>query len=150
MSEYKATIHWTRTTPDFLYDTYDRTHRCTFGGGSAVALSSAPEFRGNAALANPEELLVAALSSCHMLTFLALAAKKRLTVEAYEDEAIGRMTKNAAGKLYVSDVVLRPKVRFLGGVSAETFEAMHHRAHAECFIAHSVLTTVVVEPRLEG
>jgi organic hydroperoxide reductase OsmC/OhrA len=146
MSEYKATIRWTRKTPDFTYDTYDRTHEVQYGGGSAQALSSAPEFKGAAALTNPEELLVAALSSCHMLTFLAIAAKKRLVVNAYEDAAVGTMSKNAKGKLFVSSVVLRPKVTFTAQVDAATLEQLHHKAHEECFIANSVLTEVRIEP----
>ncbi len=145
MSEHHASIHWTRTTPDFTYDTYDRSHEVSYGGGSTQAVASAPEYKGNPKLANPEELLVAALSSCHMLTFLAIAAKKRLVVDAYDDAAVGRMTKNAKGKLFVSHVVLKPKVRFNGVVDKETLAELHHLAHAECFIANSVLTDVVVE-----
>jgi organic hydroperoxide reductase OsmC/OhrA len=142
MSEHKATIVWQRETSDFAYDTYDRTHTVTYGGGSSGSLAAAPEYKGNAKLPNPEELLVAALSSCHMLTFLAIAAKKRLTVDHYEDAAVGHMTKNADGKLYVSEVLLKPVVRFKDPVDEKTLADLHHRAHAECFIANSVLTKV--------
>lgn len=145
MSEHKATITWTRTTPDFVYDTYDRTHTCAFGGGSTIRMAAAPEYKGDAKLPNPEEQLVAALSSCHMLTFLAIAAKKRLVLDSYEDAAVGHMTKNEKGKLWVSEVVLRPKVRFAQPVDAATIEQLHHRAHEECFIANSVLTKVRVD-----
>ena len=145
MSEHHATIRWTRTTSDFTYDTYDRTHDVSYGGGSAQRLSSAPEFKGNDKLPNPEELLVAALSSCHMLTFLAIAAKKRLVVNAYEDAAVGTMSKNAKGKLFVSTVVLKPKVTFSTAVDAATIAHIHHVAHEECFIANSVLTDVRIQ-----
>lgn len=88
---------------------------------------------------------MAALSSCHMLTFLAIAARKRLVVDSYEDDAIGFMTKNAAGKLYISRVLLRPRVRFAESVDAEQVRSMHELSHRECFIANSVLTKVEVD-----
>ena len=145
MSEHVARTRWHRSTDDFRYETYDRSHAVTFGGGSTVQASSAPEFKGRPELANPEEMLVAALSSCHMLTFLAIAARKRLVVDSYEDDAVGFMTKNAEGKLYVSRVTLRPRVRFSGSVDAEQVRSMHELSHRECFIANSVLTKVDVE-----
>jgi len=97
---------------------------------------------------DPEEALVAALSSCHMLTFLYLAAKQGLVVESYEDEAVGVMTKNARGKLFVSKVALRPRIVFAGArqPDAAQLAELHHHAHEECYIANSVLTQVVVEP----
>lgn len=146
MSDYRATVRWTRHTEDFSYETYDRTHDVIYGGGSTQRLSSAPEFKGDAKLVNPEELLVAALSSCHMLTFLAVAAKKRLVVESYEDAAVGSMSKNAKGKLFVSTVVLKPKVSFATPVDEATLAQLHHVAHEGCFIASSVITDVRVEP----
>ncbi len=147
MSEYKATIFWQRDREDFAYETYNRAHEWRFGGGTVVRASSAPEYRGDSKLVNPEEGLVAALSSCHMLTFLALCARKRFTVDRYEDQAVGVMTKNEAGKLWVSRVALRPRVTFHGErqPSAEELHTLHERAHQECFIANSVKTEVVVE-----
>lgn len=83
-----------------------------------------------------------------MLTFLAIAARKRLVVDAYEDEASGVMTKNAKGKLFVSHVTLRPKITWAGEApSAEEIDKMHHLSHEECFIANSVLTEIAIEPR---
>ena len=146
MSEHKATVAWKRTTADFSYDTYNRNHAVTYGGGTGQELSAAPEFKGDDKRPNPEELLVAALSSCHMLTFLAIAAKKRLVVDSYEDAAVGRLTKNSKGKLFVSHVVLKPVVRFATAVDEKAIAEIHHRAHEECFIANSVLTEVRVEP----
>jgi organic hydroperoxide reductase OsmC/OhrA len=143
--EYVARLSWKRQTADFAYDSYNRSHVVSFGGGQALPMSAAPEFKGEAARANPEELLVAALSSCHMLTFLAIAARKRLVVDAYEDDAVGLMTKNADGKLFVSHVTLRPRVSFAQPPPDDVVQQLHHQAHADCFIANSVRTQVTVE-----
>jgi len=148
MSDYRAKVRWTRSTPDFAYDTYDRGHTVTFESGIAVPASSAPEYKGDAAKVNPEEQLVGALSSCHMLTFLAICARKKLTVDSYEDDASGIMTKNDRGKAFVSAVTLRPKVTFARAApSAEDLDALHHAAHENCFIANSVQTIVTVKAR---
>jgi organic hydroperoxide reductase OsmC/OhrA len=146
MSHHHATISWRRATPDFTYDTYDRTHDWAFDGGVTIKASSAPEFKGDPALPNPEDALVAALSSCHMLTFLAIAARKRLVVERYEDAAEGLMEKGPDGKVWVTKVTLRPKVSFSTEVAPDVLAAMHHTSHEHCFIANSVKTQVVVEP----
>ena len=131
MSEHRASLRWRRGEAAFTYETYTRDHVWRFPGGVEVPASSAPEFRGNAALVDPEAALVAALSSCHMLTFLAIAARKRIVVESYDDEAVGVLEKNADGKLAVTRVVLRPKVVFGEGasVSKEDLERLHHRSH---------------------
>ena len=104
-------------------------------------------YRGNRAHVNPEEGLVAALSSCHMLTFLAVAAKKQFVVDQYSDHAVGFLEKNQKGKLAITRVVLHPRVVFGGPTppTPEQIAALHERAHAECFIANSVLTDVTVE-----
>jgi len=151
MSEetFTARVRWQRTTPDFSYDTYDRGHDVVFGSGQAIRGSAAPSFKGAADRANPEELLVAALSSCHMLTFLAIAAKKRLVVDRYEDDAAGVLGKNEAGRLCVTAVTLRPKVSFKDHTATkEELTALHESAHRGCFIANSVTTTVTVDPLL--
>lgn len=149
MSEYRVRVTWKRETPDFTYDSYDRTHWWEFGSGSRVQASSAPEYRGDPALVNPEEALAAALSSCHMLTFLALAARQRYTVDVYEDDATAFMGKNAKGRLAVTGVVLRPRIVFGGDrqPTAGDLAALHEKSHEQCFIANSVLTEVTVEPR---
>jgi organic hydroperoxide reductase OsmC/OhrA len=147
MSMHAATIRWTRSTPDFTYDTYDRSHDWTLGTGTTIRASAAHEFRGDPSLPNPEEALVAALSSCHMLTFLAIAARKRLVVESYEDEAVGWLEKNEEGRLAVTRVLLRPRVRFAEDVAPDVLAAMHHQSHELCFIANSVRTRVDVEAR---
>jgi organic hydroperoxide reductase OsmC/OhrA len=148
MSEHRVHVRWQRNTPGFGYDEYDRTHAWEFGGGARLSASSAPEFKGRADLPNPEEALVAALSSCHMLTFLAVAARRRFVVDAYDDAAVGHLEKNADGKLAITRVELRPRASFSGEKrpSAEDVARMHEVAHRECFIANSVKTEVSVLP----
>ena len=147
MSEHKVILEWKRETDRFSYETYNRDHVWIFEGGVRVPASAAPAYRGNPAHVNPEEALVAALSSCHMLTFLAVAAKKQYVVDRYDDSAVGFLEKNANGKLAITRVVLRPRVTF-GGPNTPTQEqiqSLHERAHSECFIANSVTTVVTVE-----
>ena len=147
MSQHRANISWRRTTPDFAYHTYDRAHEWRFDGGVTVPGSASPQFRGRPERVDPEEAFVAALSSCHMLTFLAIAARKRLTVDAYEDDAVGFMEKNELGRLAITRVILRPRIAWAPGinVSAAELERLHHQSHLECFIANSVKTDVSVE-----
>lgn len=148
MSVHRARVEWRRATPDFAYETYDRTHTIALEGGQTLQGSATPEYKGDAALANPEELLAASLASCHMLTFLAVAAKSRLVVDAYEDQAEATLGKNAAGRMAVVKVVLRPKVTFAGEPPPpEKLRALHEKAHANCMIASSVSCEVVLEPR---
>lgn len=147
MSEHRAQISWQRGGVDFGYESYPRDHEWRFGTGSSLRASAAHEYRGNPALPNPEEALVAALSSCHMLTFLAVAARKGVVVDAYEDAAVGFLEKNAEGRLAVTRVVLRPRVRFAGAPpDAATIAALHESAHRGCFVANSVKADVRVEP----
>lgn len=146
MSEHKAEIHWYRNTESFAYEDYDRRHRWQFEGGIEVAASAAPEFRGNKECVDPEEAFVASLSSCHMLTFLAIASKKRFVVDSYVDQASGKLEKNSEGKLAMTQVTLRPAIRFADGYapSSEELSHMHEKAHGACFIANSVATRVEV------
>jgi organic hydroperoxide reductase OsmC/OhrA len=149
MAEHNVTVTWQRSTPDFDYKTFDRTHTWRFSGGQIVKGSAAPAYYGNPELASPEAGLVAVLSSCQMLTFLAIAALKRFVVDSYEDHAEGTLGKNARGKTMVSQIVLRPKVVF-GAESvpdSDTLQSMHHKAKYNCFIANSLLTEVILEPR---
>ncbi len=149
MSEHHATVVWRRASADFTYDSYNRGHEWRFKGGVTVPATAAVAYRGDADRVDPEEAYVASLSSCHMLTFLAIAARKRLGVDSYEDDAVGYMEKNSKGKLAITRVMLRPRVRFAPGiaVSRADLDAMHHVSHAECFIANSVTTEIDVEPQ---
>jgi organic hydroperoxide reductase OsmC/OhrA len=148
VSEHRATIAWQRSSQDFTYQTYNRDHDWRFTA-TTVPASAAQAYLGDPSRVNPEEALVAALSACHMLTFLAVAAKRKLPLDAYEDEAVGLLEKNAEGKLAITRVTLRPRIVWSSGVtvSAEDLDKMHHAAHAGCFIASSVKTEITVEPR---
>ena len=151
-STHRVRTEWRNQTGTFTYESYDRNHQWVFEGGQTLTASAAPEFRGDAALPNPEEALVGALSSCHMLSFLAIAARKRFIVESYLDHAEGIMEKNTQGRLAITTVWLRPEIHF-GGERApdeESIAAMHQRAHQECFIANSVHTEVRIESPLEA
>ncbi len=147
MSNHISRLAWKRGSQDFTYETYVRDHRIKMATGLEFSASAAPEYRGTPTLTNPEELLVAALSSCHMLTFLAVAAKKGHVVESYDDEAIGVLEKNETGPIHVTRVVLHPRIVF-GGTApdADAIAKMHEQAHRGCFIANSVRTVVTVEP----
>lgn len=147
MSKHEATVRWQRGAAEFRYETYVRDHAWTFGTGATVEASAAPEYKGNPSRMNPEEALVGALSSCHMLTFLAVAARKGFVVESYEDHAEGVLEKNADGRLAITRTWLRPKIVYGGDKqpSAEEERALHETAHRGCFIANSVKTEVVVE-----
>jgi len=146
--EHRATILWRRTSESFTYDSYNRAHEWRFHSVTVPA-SAAPGFRGDATMVNPEEAFVASLSSCHMLTFLALAAKKRFSLDSYTDEAVGYLEKNDKGRLAVTRVLLRPQVQWSPGISVSPadLDSLHHQAHEGCFIANSVKTDVTVEPR---
>ena len=148
MSEHRFELRWKHAGGEYKYESYDRTHRWRFGGGVEVDASSAPEYLGRAELPNPEEALVAALSSCHMLSFLAIAARQRFAVESYTDEAVGWLEKDADGKLAITRVELRPRTTFSGEKrpGAADVARMHEQAHRVCFIANSVKTQVSVVP----
>ncbi len=146
MSEHHATIDWEKGPVEFKYSSYPRDHTWTFEGGVRVSASAAPGYLGNPDYVDPEEAYVASLASCHMLTFLAIAARERLVVDRYRDAAVGFMGRNADGKMTVTRVVLRPEVSFGSPApSPEALEKLHEIAHGECFIANSVRTAVTVE-----
>ena len=153
MSRYTSTIRWERGAQPFLDNRYSRGHVWRFDGGIEVPASSSPSViplpMSRADAVDPEEAFVASLSSCHMLWFLSIAAKRKFTVDSYEDQAEGIMEKNAQGKFAMTKVTLRPLVVFSGASQPDKaqLDALHHDAHAECFIANSVLSEVVCEPR---
>jgi organic hydroperoxide reductase OsmC/OhrA len=153
MSEYKATIKWQRTSPDFLKGRYSREHTWTFDGGATIPASASPHVVpapwSNPAGVDPEEAFVASLSSCHMLTFVWLASKRGFQIDSYEDEAVGVMDKNEKGVPWVSSVVLHPKIAYSGDKmpTPADEEQLHHLAHEQCYIANSVKTAVTVQPK---
>ncbi|MES2581369.1 MAG: OsmC family protein [Pseudomonadota bacterium] len=155
MAQHSSTILWQRADSAVFTDhRYSRRHTWAFDGGAVVPGSSSPHVvplpYSDAAAVDPEEAFVASLSSCHMLWFLDIAARAGWVVDSYRDEATGTLARNAEGQQAMTRVVLRPAVRFAPGKlpTAEELQALHHRAHASCFIANSVKTEVVCEPVL--
>jgi organic hydroperoxide reductase OsmC/OhrA len=149
MSEHKITLTWKRGDTPFEYQKYSRDHTWKFDGGQEMQASAAPAYLGNPKFVDPEEAFVASLSSCQMLTFLAVTCKKKFVLDEYVDEAVGHMEKNAEGKLAITRVTLRPRLKFSGDKqpTAEELKEMNHTAHEQCFIASSVKTEVTIEPQ---
>jgi organic hydroperoxide reductase OsmC/OhrA len=148
MSIHKVKISWKNEKEDFSYFEYDRTHIWEFEGGKKMTASAAPEYIGNIDYINPEEALAAALSSCHMMSFLYVASKKKIIVESYEDDSEAVLEKNTNNKMAVTKIYLRPKISFRGEKqpSKEMVDLLHEKAHEECFIANSVLTEIIIKP----
>jgi organic hydroperoxide reductase OsmC/OhrA len=149
MSEHKAKIIWKRTTKDFGYETYNRDHRLEFEGGQSLRASAAPEYHGAADCVDPEEALVAAAASCHMLTFLALAARKKIVVDSYTDDPVGTLEQNTDGKMAVTKIALHPRITFASGtiLSDEEIHTLHTKTHQHCFIANSISSKITVNGR---
>lgn len=151
MAEYLATVTWKRNGETFSDNRFSRGHLWTFDGGAEVPASASPHVVPSPmsveANVDPEEAFVAALSSCHMLFFLHLAAGRKFVVDEYVDNAVGIMAKNEEGKMAMTRVTLRPKVSFSGTStpSSNEIEKLHHRSHELCFIANSVKTKVETE-----
>jgi len=149
--DYTATIEWSRNGADFIDLDYSRAHQWRFDGGATVPGSSSPHVvpppLSDPRAVDPEEAFVAALSSCHMLWFLAIAAKRGFVVDHYVDQAAGVMARLEARKLAMTEVTLRPHVSFAGKApSSEEHDSMHHQAHEACYIANSVKSEVRVKP----
>jgi organic hydroperoxide reductase OsmC/OhrA len=134
-----------RNGEEFTPKTYSRDHVWKFEGGSEVPASAAPEYFGNPELVDPERAFVASVSSCHMLTFLALAARDGFVVDHYEIDAVGFLERNGERKMAMTRVVLRPTIRWGGEApSPEQLDSLHQKAHKHCFIANSVTTVIEV------
>ncbi len=146
MSEHTASISWNNDNAATDLEHYPRDHSWQFDGGPTVPASAAPGFKGGAGCVDPEEALVAAAASCHMLTFLAIAAKKKLVVASYRDRAVGHLEKDAEGRLAITRIELHPQIAFAAGtvVSAEEQRRLHDSSHRNCFIANSIRATVTV------
>jgi organic hydroperoxide reductase OsmC/OhrA len=153
MSTYTAELLWERGTQDFLANKFSRKHSIRFDGGIEIAGSASPQVVptpwSDANAVDPEEAFVAALSSCHMLWFLSLAAKRGFCVDRYADSPSGVLERNADRKFAMTVVTLRPLVEFSGDKrpTAEELDQLHHKAHEECYIANSVKSEVRVEAR---
>jgi organic hydroperoxide reductase OsmC/OhrA len=153
MAEYTAKVEWKRSAGEVFTDNkYSRAHAWRFDGGAEVRASSAPNVvkppYSDPAGVDPEEALVASLSSCHMLWFLGLAAKQGFVVDAYLDDALGVMAKNSDGRIAMTQVTLRPAIQFSGQrqPTSDQLNALHHEAHDKCYIANSVKAEVRVLP----
>lgn len=148
MATHGATITWQRGDEIFLDRRYSRAHLWRFDGGLEVPASSSPHVVrvpfSNPANVDPEEAYVAALSSCHMLWFLDLASRRGFRIDSYADAAEGMMLKNADGNEWIATVTLKPHVVFSGPLAPDdaAVEALHHEAHANCFLANSVRSTI--------
>lgn len=150
MSAHGATIEWMRGDQPFTDKRYSRAHSWTFDGGAVVPGSSSPAGvpvpLSDASAVDPEEAMVASLSSCHMLWFLAFAANAGLVVDSYRDAASGELDKNAAGQRYLARVALRPVTAFSGRQPDQSeLDALHHSAHEHCEMAHSVRAEITIE-----
>ena len=154
MSEHRASVQWQRADgEDFARGRYSRVHRWNFDGGAELRASASPDVVrapwSDASAVDPEEAYVAALSSCHMLWFLSLAAAAGFVVERYEDEPIGHMREVRPKREAVTEVILRPRVTFdpAHAPNAAGLDALHHAAHDHCFLANSVNSTIRIEAR---
>jgi organic hydroperoxide reductase OsmC/OhrA len=149
--QFEAKLEWKRNGQDFLGQRYSRAHAWCFDGGATVPASSSPLSvplpMSDAAAVDPEEAMVAAVSSCHMLFFLSIAAKRGHTIDSYTDHALGLLEKNAQGKMAMTRFTLRPLIAFAGTAPPgdEELDAIHHEAHDKCYIANSLNAEVVVE-----
>lgn len=150
LHSYRAAVTWTGAgdAGTATYTSYSRDHEIVLDGKPPLAGSSDPAFRGDPARYNPEELLVAALSQCHLLWFLHLAANAGIVVLGYHDDASGTMRVAAAGAGQFTEVVLRPQITVHGDVSEEDIASLHDRAGEHCFISRSVNFPVRVEQGL--
>src|ERR1700744_2748473 len=133
MAEHHISLGWSRGDAPFTYDAYPRNHTIAFKNGAPVIFSASPAYKGDAGKGDPEDMLVAALSSCHMLSFLAIAAKKKVTVESYEDDAVGFL-ENDGGRWWMARGTLGPQV--VCSADAATLAQIHHLAHEACFISN--------------
>ena len=152
MSQYNAKISWRRAEEeDFIRSEYSRAHQWSFDGGVTVPASSSPHIvpipYSVEANVDPEEAYVASISSCHMLFFLSIAAKRRFVIDEYIDNAVGIMAQDDSGRLAITKVILRPQISFSGDKqpSAEQIKKLHHQSHDQCFIANSVRSEIVIE-----
>jgi len=144
MSKHKATLNWNRAGADFDYKSYSRNHSWEFKDEVTLEASAASQFLGDPSKVDPEDAFVASLSSCHMLTFLAICSRKGIVVESYLDEAVGFLDENDAGSLVITRVELNPKTIFGDGVkvSLEELHELHEQSHHECFLANSVRSVI--------
>ncbi len=146
MSHLAIDLHWQRKEPDFQPGTYSAGHQVFFNSHHDIDVDAAPDWGGNPDHTNPEQALASALSSCHMMTFLALAAKACWPVASYRDHAEAHLGKNPDGKMSVTRIDLHPVVTVDPGfvINDEAMAQMQDRAHRYCFIANSLAHSVEI------
>ena len=146
MHDLSIQLHWQRTEPDLQPGKFSNVHTVQFNGSNDLQVDSAPDWGGDPSNTNPEQALASALSSCHLMTFLALAAKAKWRVASYHDHAVAHLGKNPKGKMAVTRIDLHPVVRFDTGFTVEEKELdeMMHRAHRYCFIANTLADSVEI------
>ena len=144
---YRCSLEWKGTNRD--YNSFNRNHRVRFEGKTEIEATAAPEYKGDPGKVNPEEMLVAALSTCQMLTFIAIASMSKVEVLEYRDDAAGKVEKGADGKMRMTRVVLKPRIVLAAGANRDRAAGLVTKAHEQCFISNSVTTEVVVEPQFE-
>ncbi len=146
MSELSIELHWQRAEPELKPGTYSNAHTVRYNDSHELRADAAPDWGGDPGNTNPEQALASALSSCHMMTFLALAAKAGWPVTHYRDHAVAHLGKTAGGRMAVTRIDLHPEVRFDPGFTVEETKLaeMQHRAHRYCFIANTLADSVDV------
>lgn len=147
MSEHAVRLEWNSTPHATQSGTYNRDHKAIYGAEVSLPVSAAPDYLGNSEVADPEQLLVNALASCHMLYFLAICEGSGYVVDSYTDDAVGTVTKSPEGQYWVSEIILRPHVVFSSAKQPdrEALSRLHNRAHKGCFIANSIKSEVKIE-----
>ncbi|MBL8582459.1 MAG: OsmC family protein [Rhizobiaceae bacterium] len=148
MSVHKVSIAWQRSAHTDRPDTYAREHIADYGSGLTLPVTAGAAYLGDPSKADPEQLLVNAVASCHMLFFLALAEGSGYVVESYADDATGTVAKSDSGGFWVSRIELRPEARFSGAKlpDAKAIERLHDRAHKGCFVGNSLKSEIIVSP----
>lgn len=149
---YKVKIFWKKKSSEVFTDMkYSRAHKWIFDGGIELPASSSPHVvpvpMSDESAVDPEEAYVASVSSCHMLWFLSIAAGENFIVESYHDDAEGILEKDKKGKLAMTEIILKPEIKFSGDKipSQEEINELHHQAHQKCFIANSVKTEIIIK-----
>lgn len=148
MFSYFFKLNWTKQTEAFDYFSFNRNHTIAYNNGLKQEISAAPEFQGDGKLINPEEQLGSALASCHLLSFLFVCSKENIVVKSYEDAVEVKLDRLERGKIFVSTIVLNPFVVFENEITEAKHQELHQKAHAVCFIANSIKSEVMVNPKM--
>lgn len=147
-NNFEITLNWHQQDKPFTYNEYSREYTFQAGSKPKIIGSAAPDYKGDATVYNPEEMLIAAISACHMLSYLALAANAKIEVLSYQDQAGGSLERQGMSMKF-KEVTLRPKIEIAGGSDEEKATALHDKAHHICFIANSVNFPVHIEPEIK-